>query len=301
MAGFRTIQLQLHPPTMFKSILPSRRAPSGDFTIITNLIDGAGKENQPAQAGQPQIAATKGRIAPKQTNEKKKKLDVKKSKDSPVNETFESAQAFDKLLVCSIMLTASGVDLVLQDDLQIPSGLRPKLYGMDSSVKAAMLKSSQTMAIAPAPEPSPPSTPRSKNGLRRAHSSDSLNTPRHPTLASLAADDSGELPYPGISAAHVSAHQSPYLSSPQRKASGHARGMSFDGTRLFSKSQVNLVASSSTLDLTAGGAGKASKGAVTKNLSPTKFCSLLTSTSSTQLDVEDLKKLRLLLRNESAW
>ena len=37
-----------------------------------------------------------------------------------------------------------------------------------------------------------------------------------------------------------------------------------------------------------------------KDISPMKFCGILTSTSSTQLDIEVVKKLRLLLRNESA-
>ena len=61
------------------------------------------------------------------------------------------------------------------------------------------------------------------------------------------------------------------------------------------------VAHVSTLDLTGGGKQVKEKGAVvTKNISPTQFCSILTSTSSTQLDVEGLKKLRLLLRNEVA-
>lgn len=35
-------------------------------------------------------------------------------------------------------------------------------------------------------------------------------------------------------------------------------------------------------------------------LTPAKYCNLLTSASSTQLDVEVIKKLRLMLRNESA-
>ena len=173
---------------------------------------------------------------------------------------------------------------------------------MDPSVKAAMLKSSQTMAITPLPASDVPTTPPASKGFRRAHSTDSLTSPRHPTLASLANDNS-ELPYPGLSSAHVSAHHSPYLSSPQRKAS-HSRGMSlsFEGGRLFSKSQVNLIpSSSSTVDLTSGSKHLKEKGAVlTKNISPTRFCSILTSTSSTQLDVEDVKKLRLLLRNETA-
>jgi len=158
-----------------------------------------------------------------------------------------------------------------------------------------MLKSSQTMAVAPAPAPSPPSTPRPS--IRKAYSSDSMS-PRHPTLASLA-NERQDLPHPVLSSTHVSAHQSPYLSSPQRKES-HSRVMSFEGLRLFSKSQVNLVPSTSTVDLSSAGILGSKSATLTKNLSPTRLCSILTSTSSTQLDVEDLKKLRLLLRNESA-
>jgi hypothetical protein len=165
-----------------------------------------------------------------------------------------------------------------------------------------MIKSSQTLVTSPVVGLSEPITPQANKSLRRAHSIESLS-PRHPTLASLAAEYS-EVPHTaGFSVAHVSAHHSPYLASPQRKpSSGHPRGMSFDAVpRLFSKSQVNLIASSSTLDLTGGGKQGKEKGAVvTKNISPTKFCSILTSTSSTQLDVEGLKKLRLLLRNEVA-
>ena len=172
---------------------------------------------------------------------------------------------------------------------------------MDASVKAAMIKSSQTLATTPVVGPSEPITPRANKSLRRAHSSESLSF-RHPTLASLAAEYSEVSHTAGFSVAQVSAHHSPYLASPQRKpSSGHPRGMSFDAPRLFSKSQVNLIASSSTLDLTGGGKQVKEKGAVvTKTISPTKFCSILTSTSSTQLDVEGLKKLRLLLRNEVA-
>lgn len=173
---------------------------------------------------------------------------------------------------------------------------------MDASVKAAMIKSSQNMAISAVIGSSEPLTPQANKSLRRAHSTESLNTPRHPTLASLAAEYSELSHTTGFSAVHVSAHHSPYLASPQRKSSGsHGRGMSFDAPRIFSKSQVSLAASSSTFDLTVGAKQGKEKGAVvTKNISPTKFCSILTSTSSTQLDIEDLKKLRLLLRNEVA-
>lgn len=164
-----------------------------------------------------------------------------------------------------------------------------------------MLKSSQTMVSSPTTtEPKRPSTPKSKKGLRRALSSDTLDSPHQPTLASLAAEESL---YPSsLSAAPVSAHHSPYLSSPQRKASSHSRGLSFDAPRIFSKSQVDLTASSSVLDLNNLKLTKEKlkdKG-TTKNLSPMRFCSLLTGTSTLQLEVETVKKLRLLLRNESA-
>ncbi|KAF9560498.1 hypothetical protein CPC08DRAFT_735855 [Agrocybe pediades] len=271
---------------MFKGILPAKRVPSTDFTIITNLADVHGKENQrEVGSGHLQQPATnKSRTGSKgfmqSASSKRKKSSTKKSKEAPVVETPEvSGEAFDKLL----------------DDLQIPSALRPKLYGMDASVKAAMLKSSQTMAVSPAPVQSPPSTPRPS--IRKAYSSDSVS-PRHPTLGSLS-NERADAPYSPLASTHVSAHQSPYLSSPQRKDT-HSRVMSFEGLRLFSKSQVNLVPSTSTVDLNAVGPSGNKNATSTKNLSPTRLCSLLTSTSSTQLDVEDLKKLRLLLRNESA-
>jgi len=94
---------------MFKSILPSRRVPSGDFTFITPLADDvSGKENLPTLAARTQMPPTKGRTVTKgfiQTIEKKKNTDHKKSKDSPSSDlTMVSPQAFDKLLVCSIHL-----------------------------------------------------------------------------------------------------------------------------------------------------------------------------------------------------
>ncbi len=177
---------------------------------------------------------------------------------------------------------------------------------MDASVKAAMLKSSRTMVNTPATAELlvRPATPQPKKGLRRAHSSDSLNTPRQPTLATLAVEESKKLAYPhSLSVAPVSAHNSPYLASPQRKASGHSRGFSFDIPRISSKSQVDLAASSSTFDPASGqklNKDKLKDKGPAKNLSPMRFCSLLLGASTLHLEVEDVKKLRLLLRNESA-
>lgn len=176
--------------------------------------------------------------------------------------------------------------------------LRPKLVGMDSTVKAAMLKSSQTMTIAPAPEPSPLATPHTR-GLRRAHSTESFNSPQH----FIAPIDYLEPPHTaGLAGSYVSALHSPYTGGTgiSRPGSSHTRGLSFDAPRLFSKSQVHLPSSPSTVDVSAGGRHAKDKAPALKNISPTKLCSILQSQSSTQLDVEDIKKLRLLLRNESA-
>jgi hypothetical protein len=73
----------------------------------------------------------------------------------------------------------------------------------------------------------------------------------------------------------------------------HLRGVSVDGARhsetvagdLFPASQVGK---------------EKDKSAAAKNLTPAKFFGLLSGTSSTQLEVETVKKLRMLLRNESA-
>ena len=96
--------------TMFKSILPSKRVPSTDFSIITDLVDGQGKENLPTQSVQPQILANKARSVNKgfmQTHEKKKKAEPKRSKDISPPETPITGEAFDKLLVSCRKLPGS--------------------------------------------------------------------------------------------------------------------------------------------------------------------------------------------------
>jgi hypothetical protein len=87
---------------MFKGILPSRRIPSGDFSIITNLIDDHTKENRCDPSNQMQVSATKGRTGAKGFLEKKKKSDSKKANDpapKQVPDALISPQEFDKLLV----------------------------------------------------------------------------------------------------------------------------------------------------------------------------------------------------------
>lgn len=170
---------------------------------------------------------------------------------------------------------------------------------MDSTVKAAMLKSSTILAKQPRETYSIlPATPRGT--MRRAHSTDSLGSP----LQNISAEqDNLEPPHPPFAVGQISAHHSPYLSgsSARKTSTSHNRGLSFDTQRLFSRSQVNLAASSPADSATPGAPiAKDKVTARAKNISPAKFCSILTSTSTLQLEIEDVKKLRILLRNESA-
>ncbi|KAJ7066869.1 armadillo-type protein [Mycena belliarum] len=264
---------------MFKGILPKRIA-SSDFTMVTALgdtpVNAPNKENQPGASKAARTAPTS-----KGNPQSRKRADTKSKPSAPLATSGDAMEdAFDKLL----------------EDLQIPTTLRPRLIGMESTVKAAMLKSSQTMALAPLPPPlvassqSTPLTPRSA-ALRRTRSTESLDSPRHNVPA---------LEYPPPRAPALFGEP-----SSKRKTSDHTRGTSFDASRLLSRSQVHLPMSASTADLTAkpskdrsSAAGK--EKAVAKDISPTRFFSILSGTSTTQLDVENVKKLRLLLRNESA-
>ncbi|KAJ7126744.1 armadillo-type protein [Mycena epipterygia] len=273
---------------MFKGILPKRIA-SSDFTMVTAL--GEPPANAPNKENQPGASKT-ARAAPttKGNPQSRKRANTKTAGQPPLS-ADGMEEAFDKLL----------------EDLQIPTTLRPRLIGMESTVKAAMLKSSQTMALPPLPLPllardTPPLTPRSA-ALRRTRSTESLDSPRHvkPSL---------EYAMPRAPALFAESAQSSSTvgasASPNRKTSGHARGTSFDASRMLSRSQVHLPLSTSTVDLT----GKASKdrtaaagkekAAKDKDISPMRFFSILSGTSTTQLDIENVKKLRLLLRNESA-
>lgn len=184
--------------------------------------------------------------------------------------------------------------------MQIPSALRPKLVGMDATVKAAMLKSSQTMVIPgnTFATHTTPATPRTA-ALRRAHSIESIASPR--VSKTFRGQEHLEPPHPPFAGGQVSAHHLPSVdqSPTPRKSSAHIRGLSYDAPNIFSRSQVHLPTSHSTLDLSSAKQIKEKSGAA-KNISPTRFFSILSSTSSTQLDVEDIKKLRLLLRNETA-
>jgi hypothetical protein len=138
---------------------------------------------------------------------------------------------------------------------------------MESSVKAAMLKSSHVLA-------SPATTPATARGLRRVQSGSSLKleSPRTP-----GADAAAILDYPSASDDILSAQ--------------HSRGASVDVVPRRPKSRSGSIAPT---DL--GTSKSGAKG----TLSPVQFVSLLIAKSSLGLEVDVIKKLRLLLRNEAA-
>ncbi|PSS36748.1 hypothetical protein PHLCEN_2v1379 [Hermanssonia centrifuga] len=242
--------------------------------MVTSPVDSStsGKENHPA------LAVTTNLDKPR--TEKQKKAKGKESIVVPL----PTDQAFDKLL----------------DDLQIPRPLRTKLATMEPSVKAAFIKSSHTLSKGTTPIITPISPP----GLRRSHSSQSISSLASPRPSRLQLGNESDV---DMLRSPRSADQSPtdsrgrtfvppfaFASSSQT----HGRGMSLDMPR----AQPNA----SYADLTAiqreSGNVKHAKEKSGKcgPLSPMRYCSILTSMSSTQLDVETVKKLRLLLRNESA-
>lgn len=135
-----------------------------------------------------------------------------------------------------------------------------------------MLKSSHTLTMVPPPVDRP-STPPATRGLRRVQSGSSLSieSPRPQRVASNFYNQ------PNMAASGVTLVDGP-----------RTRGMSMDLARPKSRGAGD------------GPSKSAKDKGVSKTLSPVQFVSQLTSTSSLTLSVEVVKKLRLLLRNESA-
>ena len=184
-----------------------------------------------------------------------------------------------------------------QDDLQIPDTLRPKLTGMDSTVKAAMLKSSRVIKPVPTFENE---TPKKAVGtLRKTKSSDTMGSPRP------SKDDEDDVPQPPQttgrffgaamrSSISLGRHSDDEQLVPPKplNPNRHSRGMSLDLSK--GASMLHLPSTSNDNVSKKGQKGWA------KDIQPSKYVNMLTSTSSVELDIEMVKKLRLLLRNESA-
>ena len=155
---------------------------------------------------------------------------------------------------------------------------------MEPAVKAAMLKSSHVLG--PAATATAPATAR---GLRRVQSGSSINV---------------ELPLKGAAALDPNYHHTAKGATPPDAQGGHigatatrtsptavhhSRGVSVDvASPQRPKSRSGFTTSVGAAD------------ARGKVLSPLQFVSLLTGKSSLELEVDVVKKLRLLLRNEAA-
>jgi len=157
---------------------------------------------------------------------------------------------------------------------------------MESSVKAAMLKSSHVLDTPPAPA----------RGLRRVQSGSSLNLESSPHKGA------DLVPDPHQRRQHHHPATPPGAQVGTRDATTtaaqHSRGVSVDVVvpPRRPKSRTGFSASGAPPDLGAASA-TASRGKV---FSPVQFVSLLTGKSSVELEVDVVKKLVLLLRNESA-
>jgi hypothetical protein len=158
--------------------------------------------------------------------------------------------------------------------MQIPPNLRPKLKGMDPIVKSAMLRSSRQV------ETVTPKTPRT---LRRSKSSEGLESPRAVANFNTTRKSNSPASKPSTSLfTSALLDSSVNIPSVPNLAATHSRGVSLDVATIPPKSSL--------VD---------PKARWLKDISAENINRHLSQTSSTQLDPELLKKLRLLLRNES--
>jgi hypothetical protein len=153
---------------------------------------------------------------------------------------------------------------------------------MEPAVKAAMLKSSHVLGpAATASVPAP-----AARGLRRVQSGSSINI-EFPLKGSAAVLDH----HAAKKATPPDAQGGPSGATATTAAYSHSRGVSVDVVSpQRPKSRSGFVAGADSTGNTARG----------KVLSPLQFVSLLTGKSSLELEVDVVKKLRLLLRNEAA-
>ena len=141
---------------------------------------------------------------------------------------------------------------------------------MESAVKAAMLKSSQTIV-----NTQPPTT----RGLRKAHSTESLESPK-PAKKPV---DRDNLYHKTAGRATVN----PVANNDSVRPESRSRGKSIDLPRPKSRARNKSI-------------DEGPKGKPGNTWTASKFCTILESTPSATLEVEIAKKLRLHLRNESA-
>ncbi|CAE6465493.1 hypothetical protein ACGC1H_002546 [Rhizoctonia solani] len=274
---------------MFKKVLPSRRAATSDespFEIVTPAPAAErrdGKENVPQSQGQRSTEGSKSWYGSGRASVDLRPRDRKKS----------SAKVAPQL---EPQMTGGTTNVAFErmlDDLQIPSTVRVKLTTLETPVKAAMLRSSHVLGAAPAAPKTPPS-------LRRTRSNESLATPRPSFDLNAAAASNEELsaPRPAFLADELP-RRSLDSFDPNASPSRHTRGASLDLPR--STSVADLAISQDVKDSDKSKSKHVKpKGGERDIISPQKFCQILTNTKSVQLELETVKKLRIMLRNEAA-
>ncbi|KAI6125038.1 armadillo-type protein [Pisolithus croceorrhizus] len=261
---------------MFKGILPSKRISSSEFTMVTSLGDiSNGKENLPVEASSATQASKTLKVPQSKAKHEKSKSN-KASQDAAVAPQVMN-QAFDRLL----------------DELQIPPTLRPKLTNMDTSVKAAMLKSSRVVTANPPANTTPTAQPFAPRTVRKARSIESIVSPSAHTPVSGLGHES-QPRRGGLWKNAIAGKSATDLHASDVMDKTHGRGRSFDTSRTLSRSETPAVIPGDLMT------NKSRDKAFGKTITPVKFCSILFSTSSTALEVDAVKKLRLMLRNESA-
>jgi predicted secreted protein len=192
----------------------------------------------------------------------------------------------------------------VQDDLQIPSTVRVKLTTLETPVKAAMLRSSHVLGVVPAAPATPPS-------LRRTRSNESVASPKPLFALNATANASNEefiAPRPAFLMDEPSSRSSKDAYDPTASPSRHARGSSLDLPR--STSFTDLANSKGKKDKTKDVKEMDKQKSKDKNvkprekerevISPSKFCQILANNKTVELEVDTIKKLRIMLRNEAA-
>ena len=158
---------------------------------------------------------------------------------------------------------------------------------MDATVKAAMLKSSQVLAANPSTAAPVPSTPRT---VRKARSIESITSP-HASFSATGPNDHSRRG--GLWGSALAGKSTTDLHALDSSDKTHGRGTSLDAAQTLSRANAPVIPAELV-------SSKSKERVLGKGMSPVKFCSVLTSSSSTTLDIEAVKKLRLMLRNEAA-
>lgn len=164
---------------------------------------------------------------------------------------------------------------------------------MDTSVKAAMLKSSRVVTANPPANTTPTAQPFAPRTVRKARSIESIVSPSAHTPVSGLGHES-QPRRGGLWKNAIAGKSATDLHASDVMDKTHGRGRSFDTSRTLSRSETPAVIPGDLMT------NKSRDKAFGKTITPVKFCSILFSTSSTALEVDAVKKLRLMLRNESA-